>query len=131
MFDNFPIVATLSIADNDELNLKVEGIQEIYNTGITLDLFYSLVATMRNGLSAYNQRNEFSIEEWVEFFDNQFRPILVERDQLLPMFNYLIHNTVGVLGLNGEEYFTVHNEAIDFNNKFAVEIIIFRTLELQ
>ncbi len=83
---------------------------------------------MRDGIRRPNQTNEFTIDEWVNFYANQFVPIKVTNAQLEVLFEYLLVFKTNVVNFNGVEYRTVNFETNNFDTYFFIDMVILKAL---
>ena len=109
----------LNINNEGELDQRIGRLKEISDLGVTLLNFVLVLSNLSNGHTQNPETwNNFTIDEWVAFFANQFRPIEVSNEQIELIFNYIRDYHVNIINRNGDRYRSSNRNNINFDQTF-------------
>ncbi|NJY62830.1 hypothetical protein HC174_08675 [Salinimicrobium sp. CDJ15-81-2] len=129
MFERTPF--EVNIRSYEELDERINALINLHSLGFTSEFFKVIITNLANGRREGQVKN-LTIQEWVDAYHNEFRPIEVTVEQLQALFDHLIHFHVDIINHGiGDKYTFRHPRQIDFDNNFLVEYSILRTLDLK
>lgn len=124
ILEGHPITILLSNYGEEQIFNRLKSLKEIYESGINWQIFDMLVSNARNRSTSFD-KNSFTIEEWLAHFQREVPIVVLSREQLIMLWEYLTLHHANVLQQQDKKYILRNSPT---GENFRLEYLILQTL---